>query len=59
MADTFGAFCWIDFVEIFTHVNVFVRALGLAHVAALWIIAGCAQLSLFQTREFFMELSHN
>jgi hypothetical protein len=33
MADAFGAFCWIDFVDFDAHVDGLVRALGLAHVA--------------------------
>ena len=33
MADAFGAFCGIDFVDFNAHVDRFVRALGLADVA--------------------------
>ncbi len=33
MADAFGAFCWVDFVDVDAHINCFVRALRLAHVA--------------------------
>jgi hypothetical protein len=49
MANAFGAFCGVDFVDFNAHVNGFVRALGLAYVAVNALIGNfkCHDLRLF------------
>jgi hypothetical protein len=48
MADAFGAFCGVDFVDFDAHVDGLVRAFGLAHVAVNALIGNfkCHDLRL-------------